>query len=164
MMLEVEHDPADGATVGRAGIRGFSPAALRRYRSLKRYSLSEVSTLSGINATTISTWETGRARPSPRPLKAVADALGVQVADLAPVKEDDVRLADLRFQAGLNQEDLADAAGLPDGVLGAIELGHREPNETQLRSIAEALNVDVDLVAAAWTRSRRARIIRLKSH
>jgi len=88
----------------------------------------------------------------------------VQVADLAPVKEDDVRLADLRFQAGLNQEDLADAAGLPDGVLGAIELGHREPNETQLRSIAEALNVDVDLVAAAWTRSRRARIIRLKSH
>ncbi len=162
-MLEAEHDLTDGVPVGRAGIRGFSPAALRRYRSLKRYSLSEVSTLSGISATTINAWETGRSRPSPRTLKAVAEALEVQIADLAPVKEDDLRVADLRFQAGLNQEDLADAAGLPAGVLGAIELGHREPNDAQLRSIADALDVDVDLLAGAWNRSRRARISRLKS-
>ncbi len=162
-MLEAEHDLTDGVPVGRAGIRGFSPAALRRYRSLKRYSLSEVSTLSGISATTINAWETGRSRPSPRTLKAVAEALEVQIADLAPVKEDDLRVADLRFQAGLNQEDLADAAGLPAGVLGAIELGHREPNNAQLRSIADALDVDVDLLAGAWNRSRRARISRLKS-
>jgi len=116
-----------------------------------------------MHCSTANAWETGRSRPSPRTLKAVAEALEVQIADLAPVKEDDLRVADLRFQAGLNQEDLADAAGLPAGVLGAIELGHREPNDAQLRSIADALDVDVDLLAGAWNRSRRARISRLKS-
>jgi transcriptional regulator with XRE-family HTH domain len=162
-MLEAEHDLTDGVPVGRAGIRGFSPAALRRYRGLKHYSLSEVSTLSGISATTINAWETGKSRPSPRTLAAVAKALGVQIADLAPVEERDLRMADLRFQAGLNQEDLADAAGIPVGVLGAIELGHREPDDEQLRSIASALNVDVDFLRAAWARTRHARISRLKS-
>jgi transcriptional regulator with XRE-family HTH domain len=162
-MLEAEHDLRDEVTVGRAGIRGFSPAALRRHRSLKHYSLSEVSTLSGVSATTINAWETGRSRPSPRTLGAVADALGVQVADLAPIKEADVHMPDLRFQAGLNQQDLADAAGLTIGILSTIELGHRQPDDKQVTALAAALGLDPAFLVAVWIRTRNARIARLKS-
>jgi len=162
-MHETEEDLVDGGAVGRAGSRGFSPAALRRHRSQKAYSLSELSTLSGVSAATIGAWETGRSRPSPRTLAAVAEALGVQVADLVPVKEADVLMADLRFQAGLNQQQLAKLTGLSTAILFTIESGHRAPDDDELRALAGAFNVEPPWLSTVWSRTRDARVARLKA-
>ncbi len=161
-MHENNVDLMDGAAVGRAGSRGFSPAALRRHRSQRNYSLAELSMLSGVSAATIGAWETGRSRPSPRTLAAVADALGVQLGNLVPVKETDVLMPDLRFQAGLNQQQLAKLTGMTTAITFAIENGHRAPDNDQLRALAVALNVEPAWLSTVWSRTRDARIARLK--
>jgi transcriptional regulator with XRE-family HTH domain len=162
-MRQTDDDLANGTRVGRASIRGFSPAALRRRRSQKTFSLAELATLSGVSAATINAWETERSAPTPRTLGSVADALGIRVADLVTIKEDDLHMADLRFQAGLTQGGLAAAAGITMGILTAIESGHREPDGAQLQALAAALNVESEWLAAVWARTRAARIARLKS-
>jgi transcriptional regulator with XRE-family HTH domain len=152
-----------GVAVGRAGVRGFSPAALRRHRSAKHYALTELSSVSGVAAATIGAWETGRSRPSPSTLAAVAVALGVQVGDLAPVPESDLHLADLRFQVGLTQQELASAAGISKGIYPVIESGHREPTDQEVAALAAALSVEPELVATVWQRTRDVRLARLRS-
>lgn len=87
----------------RAGVQGFSPAALRRARGRQHLSLRQLSLLSGVSFATISEWETSRALPPPSHLAAVANALGITVADVVPIKETHLVLADLRHHAGLTQ-------------------------------------------------------------
>ncbi len=156
-------DLANGAPVGRATMRGFSPAALRRVRAQKHLTLAELYTLSGVSGATINAWERGRATPTPRTLGSVAEALGVRVADLVTVKESDLRMADLRSQAGLTQHGLAAATGITMAVLTAIESGHRQADDEQLEVLGRALNVEPAWLATVWTRTRDARIARLKS-
>ncbi len=163
-MHETGEALVDGGVVGRAGSRGFSPAVLRRHRNQKSYSLADLATLSGVSAATIGAWETNRSRPSPRTLAAVAEALGVQVADLVPVKENDVLMSDLRFQVGLTQHQLAKLTGITTAVLFAIESGHRAPDDEQLQGLADALRVDPPWLATVWARTRDARIARLRAH
>ncbi len=149
--------------IARSGVQGFSPAAFRRQRSRRQLSLSELSLLSGVSAATISAWETGKVAPSPRNLAAAAEMLGIGVADLVPVKEDRLVLANLRHQVGLTQQAAAEAVGLKRSMYGAIESGLRAADQEQRIQLAQLYGVSEKLFGILWQRTRDARIARLQA-
>ena len=149
--------------IARSGVQGFSPAAFRRQRSRRQLSLSELSLLSGVSAATISAWETGKVAPSPRNLAAAAEMLGIGVADLVPVKEDRLVLANLRHQVGLTQQAAAEAVGLKRSMYGAIESGLRAADQEQRIQLAQLYGVSENLFGILWQRTRDARIARLQA-
>lgn len=54
------------------------------------------------------------------------------------------RIASLRKQQGMNQEEFADVSGKMINTISNIERGLSDPKITTLLSLAEALNVPVD--------------------
>ena len=54
------------------------------------------------------------------------------------------RIATLRKQQGMNQEEFADVSGKMINTISNIERGLSDPKVTTLLSLAEALNVPVD--------------------
>jgi len=127
--------------VVRAGVQGFSPAALRRARGRQHLSLRQLSLLSGVSFATISEWETSRALPPPSHLAAVANALGITVADVVPIKETHLVLADLRHHAGLTQQAAADAFGLKRSMYRAIDTGTRAADAQQRTQHAQLYSI-----------------------
>ncbi|MCQ9290653.1 helix-turn-helix domain-containing protein [Staphylococcus hyicus] len=51
------------------------------------------------------------------------------------------RIKDLRKSRGLRQIELSEKTGLSTQVISNIERGYSKPNDTQIRLIADALNV-----------------------
>ncbi len=142
--------------MGRAGVAKVSAAALRRQRHRRGLSLRQLSLLSGVGTATINAWENGQRAPSPRFLAAVADALQVTVADLVPVQQRRLVLADLRHQTGLSQRATAEATGLSPSMYRAIETGYRAPDPVQCARLADHLGVSKDDFADVWKRTRKA--------
>ena len=58
--------------------------------------------------------------------------------------ECDSRLREWRKYRAFTQAQLADRAGLTQGAVAAIELGHRSPNVRSARRLADALGCAVD--------------------
>lgn len=56
------------------------------------------------------------------------------------------RIANLRKQKGMNQEEFADVSGKMINTISNIERGLSDPKVTTLLSLAEALNVSVDML------------------
>jgi len=149
--------------MARSGVQGFSPTAFRRQRSRQQLSLSELSLLSGVSAATISAWETGKAAPSPRTLASAAETLGVAMADLVPVKEDRLVLANLRHRVGLTQQAAAKAVGLKRSMYAAIESGFRAADDEQRIHFAQLYGVTANVFETTWRRTRSARVARLRA-
>lgn len=61
-----------------------------------------------------------------------------------------VGLADLRVQAGLTQEELAERASMSARALRDLESGRSRPRPPTMRLLAEALNLDITAVAARF--------------
>jgi len=163
MFVEDWHDePGIEVAVARAGVQNYSAAALRRQRNRRKLSLRQLSLLSGVGAATISAWEAGRRAPSPRLLAAVADALEITVADLVPVPDRRIVLADLRHQTGLSQRAAAEAAGLTQSMYQAIETGFRAADQAQRGRLAEQLGVSEGEFTEVWERTRQAYFERSK--
>lgn len=162
MIGDDDDKPGIEAAVGRAGVQSVSPAALRRQRHRRKLSLRQLSVLSGVGAATISAWEAGNRAPSARLLAAVAVALQVSVADLVPVTQRRLVLADLRHQAGLSQRAAAEAVGLSPSMFQAIETGFRPADQTQRAILAAQLGVSVGEFVTVWERTREAYIERAK--
>ena len=59
-------------------------------------------------------------------------------------------IRDFRGRRAISQEDLAHRAGMHRTYLGGIERGERNPSYTNLRKVADALEVDT------WELIRRA--------
>ena len=55
-----------------------------------------------------------------------------------------IRLVDTRKKRDLNQEELADRAGLPSTAISHFESGKRRPSFDNLRKLADALKVSID--------------------
>ena len=149
--------------MARSGVQGFSLAAFRRQRSRRQLSLSELCLLSGVSAATVSAWETGKVAPSPRTLAAAAETLGIGVADLVPVKEDRLVLANLRHQVGLSQQAAAEAVGLKRSMYGAIESGFRVADQEQRSRLAQLYGVTAEVFDTLWQRTRDSRIVGLQA-
>lgn len=147
----------------RSGVRGFSPATLRRLRTTSGFSQDELADLAGVSAQTLSTWETGKTAPSARVLAAVADALRITVADLAPLRDSELVLRDLRSQAGLTQAAVATALGIGPTRSSDLERGRRPVDDDVVHQLAALYGVTDDLVRQAWARTYEQRQTRLRS-
>jgi len=140
----------------RGTVRGFRPSRLRYQRERAGLSLEGLGKAAGLAPSTIGHWETGARRPTAESLFAVAKALDISVADLIPIAESDLRPADLRNRVGLTQSAAADAVGISDSALGAIERGVREPAESVYPMLAQVYEVSVETLRAACRRVRHA--------
>ena len=60
---------------------------------------------------------------------------------MLPVAHIGQRLKDLRFRAGLTQQELADKAGTTQTTVARIERDAVEPEVTTIRKLAQALDV-----------------------
>jgi len=158
-----DSEPAQEVNVAKSGVHAFSPAALRRRRELKGFTISEVASLSGVSQATLSNWEAGKVVPTPGNLASVARALGAEVADLAPVHAARLRMADLRHQAGLNQDQVAAIIGVSRGTITNIEAGATRPQPGALTDLANAYGTNGDLLIEVWERTRAARMARLRA-
>lgn len=164
MMSSNEDDPTEiEVSVGRAGVQNVSPAALRRQRNRRKLSLRQLSLISGVGAATISAWEAGQRAPSARLLAEVAAALEVTIADLVPVPQRRIILADLRHQTGLSQRAAARAAGLSPSMYQAIETGYRAADQAQRATLSAQLGVTEGDFTDVWERTRQAYLSRAAS-
>lgn len=60
--------------------------------------------------------------------------------NLSQLKKLGGKIRKLRIEAGLSQEELADAAGIERSYMGTIERGERNPSFDKVVSISKALN------------------------
>ncbi len=112
----------------RAGVHGFSAAALRRTMTRAGVSTDELAELIGVARQTVSAWLNNVTVPSPGgSLAKVADVLEVEVAEFTPSAVGDPSLVDLRVRAGLSQTAAAVALGgfthRARGLSNAVSVG-----------------------------------------
>jgi len=136
--------PISGAALAAAQLQGFAPGVptrptgraaapvpargaaeglgtrLNRLRREAGLTLAEVAAMLGVSKPTVWAWEKGKARPLPERLAAIAAALGVDPAQLAPAsgpaREVDAVIADCRTR-------IAEACDIaPEAVRIMIEL------------------------------------------
>ncbi|MFK4362320.1 helix-turn-helix domain-containing protein [Rhodococcus sp. 27YEA6] len=143
--------------MSRSAVRGFSAARLRRYRQARKATIEDLADAAGVSAQTVSAWETGRAAPTPELLAKVAAELRLTVADLVPIPSDQLGLSDLRVQAGMTQGRAAEALGISATLLGRIEKGRKEFDDSRAQQLADLYNVAKALVGEAWQRDRDSR-------
>ncbi len=149
-------DDQDEVQVSRRGARGFSPGALRRRRAALGLTLQQLAALSGVGTMTISSWENALKDPSPAKLAAVADALRLPIIDLMVVPENDLHLADLRFQVGLTQASVAKQVGVSVSTISALERGATVPTPAQLQALADCFGLPLDQLTTIATRTRES--------
>ena len=128
---------------------GFSPERMRRARARKGLSYRELAPLVGVSATTLFSYETGRARPRPPKLQALAKALGCTTTYLAPLPRH-ASLRDHREHAGLFLRDIATQLGVSDTTVLRMEQGSHWPDDPY--AWAGAYGLTVKGFAEAWRR------------
>lgn len=116
------------------------------YRQLSTR-MAEIDPQTKVSATTLFTYETGRARPRPPKLKALADALGCETTYLAPLPRRP-SLRDYREHSGLFLRDIAAQLDVAESTVMAMERGTHWPDEPD--RWAEAYSLTVKAFAEAW--------------
>ncbi len=145
----------------RSGVRGFSSSVLRRARRESDLRVDELARILGISQQAVALWESGKTTPTPAMLAALAKVLHVSTADLAPVREGDLRIGDLRAHAGLTQVQVAGHLGVSPAVVGNIERGLRDVNDEQVPALAELFDVSTDRLRTVWHQTYDAVTARL---
>jgi len=143
--------------VSRSRTVGFSPDRFRQARQRARLTQEDLAIGAGLDATTISHWETGQSSPGPRQLAQAAQVLGKTVGDFMSTPPRSRTLAQLRQQAGFTQADLAQRLGTPATTWAMIERGARRIQPDRVADIAQVLDVDPEDLLAAWQRTRDLR-------
>ena len=130
-------------------MKGFSPDRMRLARAKAGLSYRQLAPIVGVSATTLFSYETGRARPRPPKLKALADALGCATTYLAPLPRN-ASLRDHREHAGMFLRDVATQLGVSDTTVLRMEDGSHWPDDAD--AWASAYGLTVKAFAEAWRR------------
>ncbi len=147
----------------RSGVRGFSSSLLRQARANAGLRSDELARLLGVSHPAVTMWESGKSKPTPALLLALAQALRVRPADLAPIRETDLRIGDLRAQAGLTQVQVARNLGIAATIVGNLERGLRPVSEEHVAALAPLYGVTADRVRTVWQQTYDAVTTRLNS-
>ena len=137
-MVGYEHQRRRAGMTRRV-LRGFDRSALIAVRTRRNLNPGELARLADVSTAAVYNWERGTASPSVDTLARVAQALGVPVAELVPIPEDEQYLGDLRVMAGLTQPQLAQLAGISTSTLAQLERGQARLKPEVASRIAEAL-------------------------
>ena len=147
----------------RSGVRGFSSSVLRMARADAGLRVDELARLLGVTQQAVAMWETGKSKPTPAMLAALARALRVLAADLAPIREADLRIGDLRAQAGLTQVQVAKHLQVAAAIIGNMERGLRPVNPEHVPTLAALYDVSEDRVRSIWRQTYDAVTDRLSA-
>lgn len=139
----------------RGGMERFEPARLAAARGARGLSQSDLAALAGLEHSLVGMLETGARRPSAPVVAALAAALRVPVAELAPLPRYPT-LADYRQHTGRAAKQLAGELGLLGPTVSRIETGLLELRQEP--EWAALLGIDIDELRRAWERGRRARL------
>ena len=101
--------------------------------------------------------------PPTQPPSRGGERLGITVADVVPIKETHLVLADLRHHAGLTQQAAADAVGLKRSMYRAIETGTRAADAQQRTQHAQLYSITTNQFDTLWQHTRDTHIVRLKA-
>jgi transcriptional regulator with XRE-family HTH domain len=141
--------------MARGRLRGFDPERLRAARTESGMTQEQLAIRAGVARSAITAWEAGKNAPDPRRARAIAELLGIKIADLSELEEPDVRPADYRAWAGLTREGLSEVTGIGVAALAEIERYLRRPSPEIIETAAAALGIDGATYATAWDRGRR---------
>ena len=139
-------------------VASFDSDALLRLRRAKGLSHDGLAERVGIARPNLIAYEKGGKRPSPRTLRALAAALGVDPMKLVTVTVGTATLADLRaVKGGLTTTETAAALGVPRHSYDRIEAGRRPLDDATAERLAELFGVPPATVAAAHRRGSAPR-------
>jgi transcriptional regulator with XRE-family HTH domain len=124
--------------VTRTGVAMVSPARLQAARRRAKLSQRALAEAVGCSRSDISAYETGRTAPLVETLWKVATALKTPVRDLLEPGEP-LSLQLLRYEAGLRQQDVADALGWPRSSWAALERGEATLHPEDVPAVRDAL-------------------------
>jgi len=147
----------------RSGVRGFSPSALRRARAAAELNPDELARLLGATRQAVGTWERGDSKPGPAMLLALSRVLNVSAADLAPVREADLRLGDLRAYAGKTQGAVGQQLGTSTTAISDVERGFRPVLDELVGPMAILYGVSEDRIRWVWQQTYDAITTRLNA-
>lgn len=160
-MTEVGGDEQVGGTM-RGGVRAFSRTAARGARERAGLTQAELAVLIGVTDGIVSAWESGTRAPTGRNLVALARELGTPPIELLNLRQDELRLADMRALNGLSGSEAASHLGIGTSTLYDIERGDRRPTGRTLAQLAKLYRVDETTIEEAWERGRQARIAAIR--
>lgn len=151
-----------GTKLSRRILRGFDRDAFVHVRTtLARMEIGDLARIADVGATTIYGWEKGTRTPQVDTLARVIEVLAAELgpgsltlADVIRVPPNERTLADLRNLAGLTQPQLALKAGLRTTALSKIERAEIPLSKVRAAAIAEAIDVDIATVVAAYARAK----------
>lgn len=138
----------------------FRADVLLKQRQLAGLSCEQLAMLAGISPETVRRAEKGKSKPSARVTKALADALGRKVEDLAPPTAQ-LTLKQLRQTAGGTQKDVAARIGVSTQMVSRVEngvYGVKEPGRW-----AAAYGVSTTRWTEAWAAGREDRRRRIRA-
>lgn len=128
---------------------------IRNLRKARGMSQSQFASMCGIEQGQLCNYECGRIMPTIPLCERICEAVGLRVIDFlsedkAPTKwpiptEQRIgeRVKAWRQMRGLNQEALAERAGISDSTISSIERGERYGIVTTYLYLAEALDVSI---------------------
>ena len=119
---------------------------IRSYRMERGLTLGQLSKITELSASYLSTIERGLKKPSVPALKQISEALNISPSLLMRPIEEKFTGAKLRFlREGreLSIVELAEVSDLPASLIEKFEEDKAEPDSEQLERLAEALNLTV---------------------
>lgn len=141
--------------MARRALYGFDPTRLIEVRRERGLSRSDLGRIADVPYNTLRRWETANAAPAPELLKRVADALGVELSELAVIPTAAATLASRRNEKGLTQLEVAAALGMSKSTYSRLERGERKATKDDIRRLAEALEESDAAVRELWTRANQ---------
>lgn len=130
---------------------------IRNLRKARGMSQSQFAAMCGIEQGQLCNYECGRIMPTIPLCERICEAVGIRVIDflsedkapkgLIPTEQRiGERVKAWRQMRGLNQEAIAERAGISDSTISCIERGGRYGAVSTYLYIAEALNVPIEVL------------------
>ncbi|MGJ9414425.1 helix-turn-helix domain-containing protein [Aeromicrobium sp. CF4.19] len=139
----------------RPSVLTFAPERLRELCVEKGWTTERLAVTADLTPASVRAYMDGRVRPSPASLVALATALDVSTAQIAPYSEAPT-LHELRWHVGMTVDQLAKDVQAPRaGLYGILRGADRLPADTAIRSrLAATLRVDDVGLQKAWQAAR----------
>lgn len=140
--------------VPRATITTWDPDRLRAVLRDRGWTISQLSIALDSSRPVVSNYFYGGA-PSPKVLVQLAEVLGVDTTELAPMSATPT-LHELRWHAGMTIAEMAAKIGLS---VGRVSMQMRaEDKITHTERWCEALSVSPETLSAAWVNTRKQKM------
>lgn len=134
----------------------FAPEQLRGLRVDRGLAVAELAELAGVRRSQVWTWEAGTVAPTPRSIRSLATALGVDPLRLIHADASQPTLREMRIRAGLSREEVSARVGISHSSCYRLEHGVRIRLSSELIArLAATLDVDFTDVIAGIGRAAR---------